>query len=82
VLVIRVVPDSPAAKAGIRAGDTIEQINGQAANDSETLQQAVDTSKVGKNLKLDFKRNGQEMNLAVKPGAYPSAQANTGTQKS
>ena len=82
VLVIRVVPNSPAAKAGIRAGDVIEQINGQTVENAETLQQAVETSQVGKNLQLDLKRNGQEMNLAVKAGAYPTAQADIGNEKS
>ena len=80
VLVMKVVPDSPAAKAGLRAGDVIEQVNGQAVEDADTLQQLVETSQVGKNLQLDLKRNGQEMNFAVKPGAYPTAQADTENQ--
>ena len=80
VLVMKVVPDSPAAKAGIRAGDVIEQANGEAVKDADTLQQLVETSQVGKNLQLDLKRNGQEMNVAVKPGAYPTAQADPANQ--
>jgi Do/DeqQ family serine protease len=77
VLVIRVVPGSPADKAGLRAGDVIGQINGQAVKDADALQQAVETSQVGKNLQLALKRNGQNMDLAVKAGAYPTAQADT-----
>ena len=80
VLVMRVVPDSPAAKAGIRAGDVIGQVNGQAVKDADALQQVVENSQVGKNLQLDLKRNEQEMNLAVKPGAYPTAKADTENQ--
>ena len=80
VLVIRVVPDSPADRAGLRAGDVIGQINGQAIKDADTLQQVVESSQVGKNLQLDLKRNGQKMNLAVKAGVYPTAQANTENQ--
>ena len=56
VLVMKVVPDSPAAKAGIRAGDVIEQANGEAVKDADTLQQLVETSQVGKNLQLGLKR--------------------------
>ncbi len=77
VLVVRVVPDSPADKAGLRAGDVIGQVNGQPVEDADALQQAVENSGVGKNLELGLKRNGQEMNLAVKAGAYPTAQAET-----
>ena len=80
VLVIRVVPGSPADRAGLRAGDVIGQINGQAIKDADTLQQVVESSQVGKNLQLDLKRNGQKMNLAVKAGVYPTAQANTENQ--
>jgi S1-C subfamily serine protease len=80
VLVIRVVPGSPADKAGLRAGDVISQIDGQAVKDADALQQVVESSQVGTNLQLALKRNGQEMNLAVKAGAYPTAQADTGNQ--
>lgn len=80
VLVIRVVPDSPADRAGLRAGDVISQIDGQAVKDADALQQVVESSQVGTNLQLALKRNGQEMNLAVKAGAYPTAQADTGNQ--
>jgi Do/DeqQ family serine protease len=80
VLVIRVVPDSPADRAGLRAGDVIGQINGQAVKDADTLQQVVESSQVGTNLQLDLKRNGQEMNLAVKAGVYPTAQADPENQ--
>ncbi|MGL6343074.1 MAG: PDZ domain-containing protein [Waterburya sp.] len=73
---MRVVPDSPADQAGLRAGDVIEQVNGQAVSDADALQQKVENSEVGKNLQLDLKRNGQAMNLAVKAGVYPTAQAN------
>jgi Do/DeqQ family serine protease len=80
VLVIKVVPNSPADKAGLRAGDVIGQINGQVVKDADALQQAVQNSQVGKNLQLALKRNGQEMDLAVKAGVYPTAQADTENQ--
>lgn len=80
VLVIKVVLGSPADKAGLRAGDVIGQIDGQAVKDADALQQAVESSQVGTNLQLELKRNGQPMNLAVKAGAYPTAQADTGNQ--
>src|SRR5579883_2260727 len=35
VLVAKVIPDSPAAKAGLRAGDVIQQVNGQPVKTAE-----------------------------------------------
>lgn len=74
VLVVRVVPGSPAARAGLRAGDVIQGLNGQSIADADAVQQAVESSSVGGNLRLDLLRNGQTLNLAVRPGALPSQQ--------
>jgi S1-C subfamily serine protease len=35
ILVVRVIPDSPADKAGLRAGDVIKKINGQAISQAD-----------------------------------------------
>ncbi len=75
VLVVRVMPNSPAAKAGIRAGDVIQALNGQSVTDASGVQKAVDSSQVGGNLRLELRRNGQTINLAVQPGAFPTEQA-------
>ncbi|BAY22889.1 peptidase S1 and S6 chymotrypsin/Hap [Calothrix sp. NIES-2100] len=72
VLVVKVVPNSPAAKAGIRAGDVIQKLNGQAVTDASSIQQAVDNSQIGGEVRLELRRNGQNVNLAVQPGAFPN----------
>ena len=69
VLVIKVMPNSPAAKAGLRAGDVIHQINGQAVKSANAVQQAVENSSVGQQMRIGLHRNGQNINLAVRPGA-------------
>ncbi len=74
VLVVKVMPDSPATKAGLRAGDVIHQINAQTVTSAETVQQAVENSSVGGQLRLEIHRNGRNLNLAVHPGAL-TAQA-------
>jgi S1-C subfamily serine protease len=66
------MPNSPAAKAGLRAGDVIQQLNGQSVTDASSIQKAVENAQVGGNLRLGLRRNGQNINLAVRTGALPT----------
>jgi Do/DeqQ family serine protease len=72
VLVARVMPNSPAARAGIRAGDVILRINGQTMTTADQVQTAVEQSSIGGNLQVEFRRAGQIINLSVRPGAFPT----------
>lgn len=74
VLVVKVVPNSPAAKAGIRAGDVIQKLGGQSVTDASSVQKAVENSQVGGDLRMELRRNGQNLNVAVQPGAFPIQQ--------
>ncbi|MGL4620254.1 HhoA/HhoB/HtrA family serine endopeptidase [Chroococcidiopsis sp.] len=74
VLVVRVVPDSPAAKAGLRVGDVIHKLNGQSVTEADAIRQAVENSAIGKDIRLELRRQGRTLNLAVRPGAFPTAQ--------
>lgn len=75
ILIAKVMPNSPAAQAGLRAGDVIHKINGQPVKNAEDIQKAVEDSQVGSNLQFGLRRNQTEMNVAVKPGAFPIEQA-------
>ncbi len=66
VLVMGVVPNSPAASAGIRRGDVVTKINSEAITDAEQLQTLVDRSGIGKNLQLTVKRGSNTQQISVR----------------
>jgi S1-C subfamily serine protease len=74
VLVLGIVKDSPAAKAGVRVADVIKKINGQEVSDAGSVQQIVENSKVGSDMQLELSRGGQAVTVAVKSGAFPANQ--------
>lgn len=71
VAIVSVVPNSPAAAAGLRAGDVIQKINNQPIIQSEAVQDFVQNAKVGGLLQMEINRNGQIVNLTVKTGSLP-----------
>lgn len=72
-IVIRVLPKTPAEKAGVRRGDVITEIDGTPVKDAEQLQKIVDNSKVGQLLKVKIQRNGQTQQLMVKTATLENA---------
>ncbi|MFB2836231.1 HhoA/HhoB/HtrA family serine endopeptidase [Floridanema evergladense] len=74
VLIVRVMPNSPAEKAGLRSGDIISKINNQSVKDSNSVQQAVDASNVGARLPIEVRRSGQNVDVVVQPSALPNRQ--------
>jgi S1-C subfamily serine protease len=75
IVIVQIVPNSPAARAGIRVGDVITKVDGKEAISAEVIQQSVEESKVGGNVDLELRRNGQTVNLSVQPGVLPAEQA-------
>ena len=72
VLIARVLQNSPAAQGGLRAGDVIVAVEGQAVTESRAVQQAVEQSSVGENLSLTLRRDGREQTITVRPGNVPT----------
>ncbi|MFB2771476.1 HhoA/HhoB/HtrA family serine endopeptidase [Pelatocladus sp. BLCC-F211] len=66
VLVMRVLPNSPAATAGIRRGDVITQIDGQAITSAEQLQNLVEDTRIGQVLQVKVQRGNQTQQLSVR----------------
>jgi len=71
VLLVRVVPSSPAAQAGLRAGDIITSINNKPVNKPDEVQKIVESISIGTTLQLQVERNGQVAQLSVKPAPLP-----------
>lgn len=66
VLVLRVMPDTPAAEAGLRRGDVILEIEGQPIKTADALQIRVEESRVGQTLTVKVQRGDQIQRLRVK----------------
>ncbi|MGL5195909.1 MAG: PDZ domain-containing protein, partial [Chroococcales cyanobacterium] len=71
VLIVRVSPNSPAERAGLREGDVIQRMENQAIAQSDVVQQIVQGSQVGNSLELQINRDGQILNITVQPGEMP-----------
>jgi serine protease Do len=70
-LIVGVVPNGPAASAGMKAGDVITKVGTQAIKGTSELRSAVRSHNVGETLDITLIRNGKEMVLPVKIGAVP-----------
>lgn len=71
VLIVQVMPNSPAAEAGLRAGDIIQRLSDQAVESPADVQQLVENSQVGQDLAVEVSRNGESVTLTVQPGTVP-----------
>ena len=72
VVVVDIARNSPAASAGLKAGDVIQAVNGRSVRTADDVQQAVEGSKIGTNLPIQVDRSGQPITLSVRPEAFPT----------
>ena len=73
VIVVKVIPNTPAAKAGIRRGDVITAIDGESITLAEQLQRIVEASRLGQALKVEVKRSNLTQTITVKTGELQDA---------
>lgn len=64
VTILSVLADTPAAKAGLAAGDQILRINGQAVDSPEAVK-TFGEQNAGKTVEYTIKREGNEQNVVV-----------------
>jgi serine protease Do len=65
VLVREVFPDSPAAKAGLKAGDVITSVGGERIRTASELREKLRSGKDAKSLSLGVLRNKSSLTLSV-----------------
>ncbi|WP_370521500.1 trypsin-like peptidase domain-containing protein [Synechococcus sp. LTW-R] len=71
VVVVEVIPGSPAAKGGMRACDLIEEVGGKPVKNPSEVQVAVDQGRVGQNLAIVIQRKERTLTLQIKPAELP-----------
>lgn len=71
IVVLKVLPNSPAAQAGLRPGDVITSVNGTVVQNSGQVQQQVDQTNVGSTMSMTVQRNGQSQQITVRPAPLP-----------
>ena len=74
VILMEIVPNSPAQKAGLKQGDVITKVNNQLVKDSTEVRRSVEKSQVGSNLTVEIQRGDQTQNIVVQVGTMPKEQ--------
>jgi serine protease Do len=71
-IVAEVVPDSPAAKAGLRAGDVILKAGGKTITEFKQLSRLVADTSAGTQMQLEIYRDGATRDIPVVIGRMPN----------
>ena len=68
---IEVMPNSPAARAGLRLGDVIVKYNGEELKDFERLRELITQTGIGGSAELVVRRGATTLNVRVRLEAAP-----------
>jgi S1-C subfamily serine protease len=73
VLVISVVPESPASRAGLREGDLMIQYNGQPIPSIDALHKLLTIDQIGTRSEMTILRGTDKLTLAITPEESPGS---------
>jgi serine protease DegQ len=73
VLISGVLEGGPADKAGMKPGDVLTQVNGQAISDVVTLLNRIAQTSPGDEVKINLLRKGKQTTLKVQVGKRPKS---------
>ena len=68
VLIVNVIEDSPAEKAGFKSGDIIVKVDKRVIEDSDDLRKAISKHEPDEKVKIDYIRNKKKSSKTVKLG--------------
>ncbi|MFM7652764.1 MAG: trypsin-like peptidase domain-containing protein [Vulcanococcus sp.] len=71
VVVVEVMPGSPAERGGMRPCDLIEKVGSTAVDNPSEVQVAVDQGQVGQGLQVQVQRGSRELLLELRPAELP-----------
>lgn len=72
ILIMHVLRNSPADRAGLRPGDVILKIDNRPVKRATQVQEIVEASAVGAVLGIEVNRNGRIQTIPVQPGTLPN----------
>src|SRR5208282_3972206 len=73
----KIVPDSPAAKAGLKENDVVTEINGQRVEGSEQFRRMIREIPAGRTAQLSVWRDGRQQSVTVTLGKSGAAHHHT-----
>ncbi len=73
-VIIEVIPDSPAERAGLEVGDMIEAIDGQDVENSEEIVEAVTNKRPGDEISITVQRGDESLDFTATLDEHPEVE--------